>query len=50
LTRIAELYQKFLNKRPITFAGFQRLLEAFDYRLDQFRDIIEKYDVILDDQ
>ena len=83
MTRIAKLYERFLHKRPITFAEFQRLLEAFgyrldhirgshhtyrhstspqrmqiqprgkdakDYQIDQFRDIIEKYGLTLDDK
>jgi predicted RNA binding protein YcfA (HicA-like mRNA interferase family) len=83
MTRVAKLYEKFLHKRSITFAEFQRLLEAFgyhldhvrgshhtyrhsrlpqrmqiqplgkdakDYQIDQFRDIIEKYGLTLDDK
>lgn len=83
MTRIAKLYDKLLYRRPLTFAEFQRLLEAFgyrldrvrgshhtyrhetlsqrmqiqprgsnakDYQIDQFRDIIEKYGLTLDER
>ncbi len=82
MTRTAKLYAKFLERRPLTFAEFQRLLEAFGYELDrvrgshhtyrhpvlaqrmqvqprgkdakayqvdQFRDIVERYGLTLDD-
>ena len=83
MTRTAKLYAKFLERRPLTFAEFQRLLEAFGYELDrvrgshhtyrhpvlaqrmqiqphgkdakayqvdQFRDIVERYGLTLDEQ
>jgi predicted RNA binding protein YcfA (HicA-like mRNA interferase family) len=31
MTRIAKLYQKLLDGRLLTFAEFQKLLEAFGY-------------------
>jgi predicted RNA binding protein YcfA (HicA-like mRNA interferase family) len=31
MTRIAKLYRKRLDGRPISFAEFERLLEAFGY-------------------
>jgi predicted RNA binding protein YcfA (HicA-like mRNA interferase family) len=31
MTRIAKLYQKLLNGRSLSFAEFQKLLEAFGY-------------------
>jgi predicted RNA binding protein YcfA (HicA-like mRNA interferase family) len=37
MTRIAKLYGKFLNKQELTFSEFQKLLEAFGYRLDRVR-------------
>jgi predicted RNA binding protein YcfA (HicA-like mRNA interferase family) len=31
MTRIAKLYQKLLDGRPLSFSEFQKLLEAFGY-------------------
>lgn len=35
MTRIAKLYQKLLDGRPLSFAEFQRLLAAFGFELDR---------------
>jgi predicted RNA binding protein YcfA (HicA-like mRNA interferase family) len=32
MTRIAKLYDKLITGRQLTFAEFQKLLEAFDYK------------------
>ncbi len=32
MTRIAKLYRKLLDGRPLTFAEFERLLAAFGYK------------------
>ena len=37
MSRIAKLYQKLLDGRQLTFAEFQRLLEAFGYRYERSR-------------
>jgi predicted RNA binding protein YcfA (HicA-like mRNA interferase family) len=37
MSRIAKLYRKFLDGRPLTFAELQSLLEAFGYQLDRVR-------------
>jgi predicted RNA binding protein YcfA (HicA-like mRNA interferase family) len=83
MSKISKLYEKFLDRRGLTFVEFQRLLEAFgyrldrvrgshhtyrhndfaqrvqiqprgkdakDYQIDQFRDIVEKYGLTLDEQ
>jgi predicted RNA binding protein YcfA (HicA-like mRNA interferase family) len=38
MTRIAKLYdQLVLNRKQLSFAEFQRLIEAFGYRLDRIK-------------
>jgi predicted RNA binding protein YcfA (HicA-like mRNA interferase family) len=37
MTRIAKLYQQLLDGRRVSFSEFQRLLEAFGFRLDRVR-------------
>jgi predicted RNA binding protein YcfA (HicA-like mRNA interferase family) len=32
MTRIAKLYQRLIERRPVSFAEFERLLIAFGYR------------------
>ena len=37
MTRLAKLYQKLLNRRPLSFAEFCLLFEAFGYRCTRVR-------------
>lgn len=37
MTRIDKLYERFLTRRPMTFAELERLLRTFDFYLERTR-------------